>query len=85
MNRGSIVDLPCGEHYFTKKAKFLGSDGIFQLAYAGLAASQTLLQQLLACLNLTLDSEDLLCWYKQRKWFLWTMASAQAPKNHGDE
>ena len=29
LNRGSIADLPCGEHYFTKKAKFLGSDGIF--------------------------------------------------------
>ena len=29
------------------------------LAYASLAASRTLLQQLLACLNFTLDSEDL--------------------------
>ena len=27
-------------------------------------------QQLLACLNFTLDSEDLFCWYKQKKWFL---------------
>ena len=25
---------------------------------------------LLAYLNLNLDSEDLFCWYKQKKWFL---------------
>ena len=30
------------------------------LAYASLVASRTLLQWLLACLNFTLDSEDLL-------------------------
>ena len=30
------------------------------LAYASLAASKALLQRLLACLNFTLDSEDLL-------------------------
>ena len=57
------------------------------VAYASLAASTTLLQQLLACLNFTwteLDSEDLFCWYK-KKWFLWTMAAVQAAENHGDE
>ena len=55
------------------------------LAYASLAASRTLLQQLLACLNFTLESEDLSFWYKRKKWFLWTMAAAQAAENHGDE
>ena len=35
-----------------------------------LAASRTLLQQLLVWLNFTLDSEDLLCWYKWKKWLL---------------
>ena len=30
-------------------------------AYASLATSRTFLQQLLACLNFTLDSEDLFC------------------------
>ena len=55
------------------------------LAYASLAASRTLLQQLLACLNFTLDSEDLFCWYKQKKVFLWTMAAAQTAENHGDK
>ena len=53
-------------------------------AYASLAASRTFLQ-LLACLNFTLDSEDLFCLYKQKKWFLSTMAAAQAAENHGDE
>ena len=33
------------------------------LEYAGLAASRALLQQLLACLNFFLDSEDLSFWY----------------------
>ena len=32
------------------------------LAYASLAASRTLLQQLLACLNCMLDFRDLLCY-----------------------
>ena len=39
----------------------------FLLAYASLAASRTLFQQLLACLNFTLDSEGLFCWHKQKK------------------
>ena len=55
------------------------------VVYASLAASRTLLQQLLACLNITLDSEDLFCWYKWKKWFLSTMAAAQAADNHGDD
>ena len=37
------------------------------LVYASLAASRTFLQRLLACMHFTLDSEDLLCWYKQKK------------------
>ena len=39
------------------------------------------MKRLLTCLNITLDSEDLSCWHKRKKWFLWTMAAA----NHGDE
>ena len=31
-----------------------------------------------------LDSEDLLCWYYRKKWFLWTTAGGQAAENHGD-
>ena len=34
----------------------------------------------------TLDSEDLSFLYKQKKWFLWTMAAAaEAAENQGDE
>ena len=60
-------------------------DSFVLLPYASLAASRTLLQRLLACLNFTLESEDFSLWYKQKKWFLWTMAAAQAAENHGDE
>ena len=39
-------------------------DSLVLVAYASLAASRTLLQQLLACLTFTLDSEVLFSWYK---------------------
>ena len=42
-------------------------DSSVLLAHASLAASRTLLQKLLACLNFTLDSEDLSFWYKRKK------------------
>ena len=45
-------------------------DSFVLLACASLAASTTLLQQLVACLNFTLDSEDLISWYKGKKGFL---------------
>ena len=48
-------------------------DSFVLLTYASLAASRTLWQRLLGCLNFTLDSEDLFCWYKQKSDFyeLW--------------
>ena len=39
----------------------------------------------LACLNFTLDSQDLYCWFKRKNRYLWIMAAAQAAENHGDE
>ena len=42
-------------------------DSSILLAYASLATSKTLLQRLLACLNFTLDSEDLSLWYKRKR------------------
>ena len=42
-------------------------DSFVLLAYASLAASRTLFQPLLACLNFTLEPEDLFFWYKQKK------------------
>ena len=41
--------------------------------------------RLLACLNFTLDSEDLLFWYKLKKKSVWAMVIVQAAENHGDE
>ena len=45
-------------------------DSLALVADASLAPSRTLLQQLLACLNFTLnftlDSEDLFCWYQKK-------------------
>ena len=51
-------------------------DSSISVVYESLAALRTLLQRLLACLNFTLDSEDLLCWYKRKKkdfYELWQM------------
>ena len=59
-------------------------DSFVLVAYASLAASRTILQRLLACLNFTLKSEDLFCWNKLKKWFLWIKAAAQAAENKGD-
>ena len=58
------------------RAKFHGTDGLFyfiSLKQKSLAASRTLLQQLLACLNFTLDSDRLFFWYKPKSDFyeLW--------------
>ena len=60
-------------------------DSFVLLVYASLAASRTLLQWLLACLNFTLESEDLSFWYKWKKWFLWAMAAAKEAENHGNK
>ena len=85
-NRRGIADLSLLStiileiHQKSHKPSFWGVINSFVLlAYASLAASRTLLQQLLACLNFTLDSEVIFCW------FLWTMAAATANENHGNE
>ena len=90
--RGSIIaDLPllrtllaiCQNSWEPSFSKVM--DSLVLLAYASLAASRTLGQQLLACPNFTLDSEDLFYWYKQKSWFQWIMAAAQTAENHADE
>ena len=72
MNRGGIADLQllrtllalCQKSW---ERSFWGvMDSFVSLAYASLATSRSLLQRLLACLNFTLDSEDLFCWYKRK-------------------
>ena len=70
LNRGGIADLPLLRRLLavcqkSREPSFLKvMDSFVLVAYASLAASRTLLQQLLACLNFTSDSEDLFCWYK---------------------
>ena len=91
LNRRGIADLPLlrtllAIHQKSQEPSFWKvMDCFVLLTYASLAAWRTLLQWLLACLNFTLESEDLSFWYKWKKWFLWTMAASQAAENHGDE
>ena len=54
-------------------------DSFVLIAYPSLAALRTLLQQLLVCLNFTLDSEDLFCWYKQKKQWLSNLLYKKLP------
>ena len=90
-NRGGIVDLPFLRTLLAICQKSLEPsfweviESSVLVGYVSLTASRTLLQQLLAFINFTLDSKDLACWNKQKKWSLWTMAAAQAAENHGDE
>ena len=68
LNRGDIADLPLLRTLLAIRQKsrepsfWEVMDPFVLVAYASLAASRTLLQQLLACLNFALDSEDLFCW-----------------------
>ena len=64
LNRGSIADLPLlrtllASRRMSREPSFWEvMDSFVLLAYASLAASTTLLQRLLACLNFILESED---------------------------
>ena len=91
LNRGGMADLPSLRTLLAICQKSREPifweviDSFVLVAYTSLTVSKILLQELLACLNFTLNSQDLFCCYKRRKWFLWTMAAAQAAKNHEDE
>ena len=73
LNRGGTVDLSllrtllaiCQK--YREPSFWVVMDSFVLVAYASLVVSWTLLQWLLACLNFTLDSEDLFCWYKRKK------------------
>ena len=76
LSREGITDLPllrtlsaiCQKSYEPSFWEVM--DSFVLGVHASLAASRTLLQQLPTCLTFTLDSEDLFCWYKQKKWVL---------------
>ena len=65
LNRGGKADLPLLKTLLAIREKSVEPrfwevmDFFVLLTYASLAASRNLLQRLLACLNFTLDSEDL--------------------------
>ena len=71
LNRGGIADLPLLRTLLAIRQKsqeprfWKVMDSLVLLA--SLAASGTLLQQLLACQNFTLESENLSFWWKQKK------------------
>ena len=73
LNRGGMADLPLlrtllAIHQKSREPSLWEvMDSFVLVAYASLAASRTLLQRLLACLNFALNSEDLFCWYKRKK------------------
>ena len=60
LNKRGIVDLTI-RYKFLEPSFLEAMESFVLLAYATLAASRKFLQQLLVCLNFTLDSEDLFC------------------------
>ena len=78
LNRGVIADLPLlgtllTIHQKSREPNFCEvMDSFVLLVYASLAASRTLLQQLLACLNFTLESDDSFGTNEKSDWYeLW--------------
>ena len=73
LKRGDIADLPLMRTLLAIRQKsrepsfWKVIDSFVLSACASLAALRTYLQRLLACLNITLDSEDLSFWKKGRK------------------
>ena len=73
LNRGGIADLPLLRTLLAMCQKsqepIFGDvmDSFVLLPYASLAASRTLVQPLLPCLNFTLEAEDLSFWYNWKK------------------
>ena len=73
LDREGIADLPLLRTLLAIPQKsrepsfWEAIDSFVLVTYASLAASRTLLQRLLACLNFTLDSEDLFCFYKRKR------------------
>ena len=66
LNRGGIADLLRMPLVIGKKSREVSfperMHSFILLAYASLRASGTLLQPLLICLNIPLDSDDSFCW-----------------------
>ena len=89
-NREGIADLPllrmllaiCQKSWEPGFWEMM--DPFVLVASASLAAWRTILHQLLACVNFTLNSK-IYSVGKNKKRFIWTMAAAKAAENHGVE
>ena len=74
LNRRGIAELPLlrkliGNLLEVLRSKLFGRDGLFcfiSICKLG-SFKNSFATILLACMNLTLDSEDLFCWYKRKK------------------
>ena len=81
LNTGGIADLPLLRTLLATRQKsrepsfWEVMDSFVLSAYTSLAASRTLLQRLLACLNFTLSSEDSFCCTNEKSDFygLWQL------------
>ena len=79
LNKGGIAGLPLLRTLLAIRQKSWEPsfrevmDSFVLLAYASSSASRNLSQRLLACLNFTLESEDVSFWFKRKKCFyeLW--------------
>ena len=79
LNKGGIAGLPLLRTLLAIRQKSWEPsfrevmDSFVLLAYASSSASRNLSQRLLACLNFTLESEDVSFWFKRKKYFyeLW--------------
>ena len=79
LNTGGLADLPSLRTLLAIRQKsrepsfWEVMDSFVLLGLASLGISRSLLQRLQACLNFTLDSEDLFFWYKRKSDFyeLW--------------
>ena len=73
LNRGGMADLPLLRKLLAIHQKsrepsvWEVMNSLVLVGYASLAASRTLLQRLLDCLNFALEPEDLFCCYKRKK------------------
>ena len=91
MNREGIADLyvenTISNSPKVPRATFLGWDRPFfcLISIHRFGNFKNSFKQLLACLNFTLDSNDLFCWCKQNNWYLRAMAAGQVAENHEDE
>ena len=67
------------------RARFLGDDRhFFFISISKFSSFKYPHVSILTWLNFTVDSKDLFCSCKWKKWFLWAMTAVQAAENHGD-